>query len=189
MAQRGNHYEAAVEAYVRSARVACVAIDEARRPLLATGGVKNPDFLFYPGRGPNLVVEVKGKRGRGRDGRRAWENWVTIDDLDGLSAWQRLFGPGFQAVIAFAYAELSPEFGLPPGEGGFAFRGRVYRFWAIAHDEYLEHLRSRGPAWRAVAMARREFRGRVRPLAEWLRLTPERVVPASPWGVRRRKIG
>ncbi len=169
MANRANHYEAAFEACVRQASVACVAIDESKRPLTDTGCVKNPDFLLYPGLGPNLVVEVKGKLGKHRiTGRRPWENWVTSDDLDSLSRWQGMFGPGFRSVLAFAYAERRPEFGLPPGEGGFEFRSRVYRFWAIAHDDYIEHLRSRGPAWKAVAMARREFRHRVRPLSEWL---------------------
>jgi hypothetical protein len=177
MAKRSNHYEAAFEARVREAAVACVVIDEARRPLTIAGDVKNPDFLLYPGRGPNLVVEVKGKLGKNPLGRRAWENWVTTDDLDSLTRWQAMFGPGFRAVLAFAYAERRPEFDLPVGEGGFDFRGRVYHFWAIAHDDYIEHLRSRGPAWKAVAMARREFRRRVRPLSEWLGGAPVAARP------------
>ena len=37
----------------------------------------------------------------------------------------------------------------------------------------LRNLRSRGPAWKAVAMARAEFRRRVRPLREWLPMTLE----------------
>jgi len=59
-------------------------------------------------------------------------------------------------------------FGLPPGDGAFSFRDRNYRFWAVELDDYVAHLRSRGPAWMAVAMARREFRRRVRPLTDWL---------------------
>ena len=167
-----NHYEAAFEAYIRSLRVPCVAVDEARRSLDEETARKNPDFLLYPRFGTNLVVEVKGKRGKNRDGRRRWENWVTTDDLDGLDRWQTLFGPGFQAILVFAYAETPPEYPLPSGDGGFAFRNRTYRFWAVALDDYLGHLRSRGPAWRAVAMARAAFRRRVRPLAEWLPMTP-----------------
>src|SRR3954467_3118599 len=76
MAIRSNHYEAAFEAYVRSLRVPCVAIDEARRAILGEDGVKNPDFLLYPRFETNLVVEVKGKRGKDARGRRDWENWV-----------------------------------------------------------------------------------------------------------------
>ena len=174
MADRSNHYEAAFEAFVRSLRVPCVAIDEAKRALAGDGGLKSPDFLLYPPQGPNLVVEVKGKRGKNATGRRRWENWVTTDDLDGLTRWQELFGPSFRAILAFAYAERPPAFGLPPGEGGFAFRGRIYRFWAVELDDYVAQLRSRGPSWKAVAMARRAFRRRVRPLIDWLPESPVR---------------
>jgi hypothetical protein len=43
----------------------------------------------------------------------------------------------------------------------------------VGLDDYIAHLRSRGPAWKAVAMARAEFRRRVRPLIEWLPMTTE----------------
>ena len=105
MANRSNHYEAAFEGFIRSLRVPCVAIDEAKRAIFGDEGLKNPDFLLYPRFGTNLVVEVKGKRGKNRRGRRDWENWVTTDDLDALVRWQAMFGPGFRAVLAFAYAE------------------------------------------------------------------------------------
>ena len=145
-----------------------MAIDEAKRALSGDGGLKSPDFLLYPRQGPNLVVEVKGKRGKNAGGRRRWENWVTVDDLDGLVRWQELFGPSFRSLLAFVYAERPPEIALPPGSGGFAFRGRLYRFWAVMLDDYVANLRSRGPSWKAVAMARRAFRRRVRPLDDWL---------------------
>ncbi len=178
MANRANHYEAAFEGYIRSIPVPCVAIDEAKRALVGEDGVKSPDFLLYPRGGANLVVEVKGKKAKDGRGRRPWENWVTTDDLDGLVRWQDLFGPGFRSVLAFAYAEPPPQFALPPGDGSFPFRGRLYRFWAIALDDYVRHLRSRGPAWKAVAMARKEFRRRVRPLVEWLPMPAPTLVPA-----------
>jgi hypothetical protein len=168
MARRTNPYEGAFEAYVRSLRVPCVAIDEAKRAFSGPDRVKSPDFVVYPRMSANLVVEVKGKRGRNARGHVAWENWVSTDDLDGLARWQALFGPGFRSVLVFAYAEPPRDFGLPRGEGAFTFRDRDYRFWGIAHDDYIEHLRSRGPAWKAVSMARAEFRRRVRPLLEWL---------------------
>ena len=168
MANRANHYEAAFEAFIRSMRVPCVAVDEAKRAISGDQGLKNPDFLLYPRWSLNLVVEVKGKRGKDRRGRRPWENWVTTDDLDGLARWQEMFGPGFRAVLVFAYAEPLQPFPLPRANGAFEFRGLEYRFWAVGLDDYVSHLRSRGPAWKAVAMARAEFRRRVRPLTEWL---------------------
>ena len=121
---------------------------------------------------PAVRVEP-GRRGEGEagqewPGRRDWENWVTTDDLDGLVRWQAMFGPGFRAVLAFAYAEPIQPFPLPGDNGAYEFRGLEYRFWAVGLDDYVAHLRSRGPAWKAVAMARRAFRRRVRPLLEWL---------------------
>jgi hypothetical protein len=168
VANRANHYEAAFEAFIRSMRVPCVAVDEAKRAISGDQGLKNPDFLLYPRWSLNLVVEVKGKRGKDRRGRRPWENWVTTDDLDGLARWQEMFGPGFRAVLVFAYAEPLQPFPLPRANGAFEFRGLEYRFWAVGLDDYVSHLRSRGPAWKAVAMARAEYRRRVRPLTEWL---------------------
>jgi hypothetical protein len=185
MAIRSNHYEAAFEAYVRSLRVPCVAIDEARRAILGEDGVKNPDFLLYPRFANNLVVEVKGKRGKNALGRRDWENWVTTDDLDGLVRWQSIFGPGFRSILAFAYAEVPQPFPLPRENGAFEFRGLEYRFWAVGLDEYVAHLRSRGPAWKAVAMARKAFRRRVRPLREWLPMNVE--APRRPKPIKERE--
>jgi hypothetical protein len=185
LAIRSNHYEAAFEAYVRSLKVPCVAIDEARRAIFGDAGVKNPDFLLYPRFSDNLVVEVKGKRGKNARGRRDWENWVTIDDLDGLVRWQATFGPGFRSVLAFAYAEIPGIFPLPRDGGAFAFRGLEYRFWAVGLDDYIAHLRSRGPAWKAVAMARRAFRRRVRPLHDWLPMTVD--APKRPKPVKERE--
>jgi hypothetical protein len=172
MANRANHYEAAFEAFIRSLRVPCVAVDEAKRALQETGDLKSPDFLLYPRGQTNLVVEVKGKQGKNARGRRPWENWVGTEDLESLERWQGMFGPGFRAILAFVYAERPPAFGLPPGEGDFSFRDRRYRFWGIERDDYVAHLTSRGPAWKAVAMARLEFRRRVRPLTDWLGVVP-----------------
>ncbi len=178
MANRANHYEAAFEAFIRSLRVPCVAIDEAKRALVDhENGLKSPDFLLYPTFGSNLVVEVKGKRAKNGIGRRRWENWVTIDDLDGLVRWQSLFGPSFRSLLVFTYGERPVSINLLPSDGGFLFRGRIYWFWAIELDDYVTELRSRGPAWRAVAMARRAFRTRVRPLVEWLSVTTDQQSP------------
>ncbi len=137
MAIRSNHYEAAFEAYIRSLRVPCVAVDEAKRAIMGDDGVKNPDFLLYPRFASNLVVEVKGKRGKNARGRRDWENWVTTDDLDGLVRWQSMFGPGFRSILAFAYAETPQSFPLPRENGAFEFRDLEYRFWAVGLDDYI----------------------------------------------------
>jgi hypothetical protein len=185
MAIRSNHYEAAFEAYIRSLRVPCVAVDEAKRAIVGDEAVKNPDFLLYPQFATNLVVEVKGKRGRNARGRRDWENWVTTADLDGLVRWQSMFGPTFASILVFAYAERPQLFPLPKENGAFEFRDLEYRFWGVGLDDYVANLRSRGPAWKAVAMARKAFRRRVRPLREWLPMTID--APRKPKPVKERE--
>ena len=42
---RDNHYEAAFEEYLRSRRTAYIAVDEARRSLVANGSLKSLDFI------------------------------------------------------------------------------------------------------------------------------------------------
>ncbi len=45
MANRDNHYEAALEEYLRAARLPYVAVDEGRRSLMAEGeSIKSLDF-------------------------------------------------------------------------------------------------------------------------------------------------
>ena len=117
-----------------------MAVDEAKRAIFGEDGVKNPDFLLYPRFATNLVVEVKGKRGKNARGRRDWENWVTTDDLDGLVRWQSMFGPGFRAVLAFATPSRSSRSRCPGTNGAYEFRGLEYRFWAVGLDDYIAHL-------------------------------------------------
>ena len=105
MAQRSNHYEAAFEGFIRSIRVPCVAVDEAKRAICGDDGSRIPISCFIRGSGPTWWSRSRVRGPRIARGRRDWENWVTTDDLDGLVRWQAMFGPGFRAVLAFAYAE------------------------------------------------------------------------------------
>ena len=127
-----------------------------------------PIFCFIRGLGSNLVVEVKGKRAKNKRGRRDWENWVTTDDLDGLVRWQAMFGPGFRAVLAFAYAEPIQPFPLPGTMAPMNFEASSTGSGRSGSTTISPTSGRAGPAWKAVAMARRAFRRRVRPLLEWL---------------------
>ena len=112
---RSNHYEAAFEAYLQWHRLCYVAVDETRRAQLGDMRVKNLDFIVYGDAGSRLLVDVKGRRfptGSAGHERRVWECWSTQDDVDGLEKWTELFGPGYQALLVFAY-QLMPEAPLP----------------------------------------------------------------------------
>ena len=77
MAQRRFHYDAAFEHYLRANAIPYVAVDEAKRALQRkqSGGIagasklKSFDFVVYSESGPNLLVDVKGRKHSGRTGR------------------------------------------------------------------------------------------------------------------------
>ena len=109
MAHRNVHYEAAFEDYLRAKGWPYVAVDEAKKAVFANSAVKSFDFLIYSEKGPNLLVDVKGRKfpdtaaAPPRRKSRIWENWITRDDVDGLAKWEKIFGNDFSAMLVFAY--------------------------------------------------------------------------------------
>ena len=84
MARRHSHYEAAFEEYLRYRCVPYVAVDEAKRSLLANGeSIKSLDFIVSSPGAITWLVDVKGRRfPSGEDqNRQYWKNWSTCDDL------------------------------------------------------------------------------------------------------------
>jgi hypothetical protein len=164
MAQRRFHYEQAFEHYLRANRVPYVAVDEAKKSLLPKGAparsLKSFDFVVY---GPerNLLVDVKGRMFGSRAAPsslsdRRFENWVTREDVDGLSEWQRLFGSGFEAVFVFVYC-LRQQ---PPDalfEEVFAHGDRWYVLREVALAAYREQMVQRSMKWGTVHVPRDAF--------------------------------
>jgi hypothetical protein len=165
MAGRKGHYEQAFEDYLRARGWPYVAVDERKKTLFAEASIKSFDFLVYSQTGPNLLVEVKGRRfpdnrgGRRRGGARAYENWVTQADLDGLVEWEKVFGADFEGVLVFAY-----RLDGPPQRADFEdvhlFRGAAYAFMGIALGDYLPAARPRSERWDTVSVPTRTFLAR-----------------------------
>ncbi len=173
MSHHTGHYEAAFEDYLRGKGWPYVAVDEAHRALLANARVKNFDFLVYSESGPNLLVDVKGRKfpdlsrpARQRTGR-AWENWVTADDIEGLTQWERVFGEGFTATFVFAYCLQGPPTHAPLDDVHF-FRRNHYCFAAVALADYARHARPRSARWGTLAMPAATFRRALRDVGELL---------------------
>ena len=169
MASRGNHYDAAFEAYLRDRRTPYVSVDETRRALLEQASLKSMDFIVYSRKSPNLLVDVKGRRfpsGNADAGHR-WENWASAEDLPALQQWQTVFGGGFRAVLVFAYhvvsEKLQAEF-----ENLFTHRDSAYAFYGVWVDEYRRAMQVRSSSWGTVSVPSREFRELRRPIAEFL---------------------
>ena len=169
MANRQVRYEAAFEDFLRTSGVPYVAVDEAKKALFADAALKSFDFVVYAADGPNLLVDVKGRKFPylTRSGRRYWENWVEQTDLNDLARWEDVFGRGFQAVLIFAYL-----LGDPAEAAKFTdvhlFRQNFYSFVAVPAELYARHARLRSPAWQTVSMPTALFRELLAPVSSYL---------------------
>lgn len=167
MAQRRFHYDVAFEQYLRTKKVAYVAVDEARRALDKTyppATLKNFDFVVYSQNALNLLVDVKGRKHSGRSSK-SLDNWVTRNDVDSLTQWEKLFGEGFEGAFAFLYwCDVQPPDAL--FHEIFECSGRWYAVLAIRLRDYREHLKQRSPRWDTVNIPADTFNKLAVPLME-----------------------
>jgi hypothetical protein len=165
VAARKIHYEAAFEAFLRDRKIPYVAVDEAKRALFANARLKSFDFVVYSKKGPNLLVDVKGRMGRKRAGRGVFETWTTQRDVTDLMQWEEVFGEDFKAILMFVYWIDAP---LSPGPGMFEHQDKWYWLMGIDLAEYRNHMRRRSPKWETVCLPAKEFRSLARPMESWL---------------------
>jgi hypothetical protein len=161
MAQRSVHYEAAFEDYLRSRGLPYVPVEESKKAIFGQISLKSFDFVVYSEQGPNLLVDVKGRKfpdatpGRKRGGK-AWENWITRDDVEGLADWQSVFGEGFRAVLVFAYWLQGPPQRSPFADVHF-YRSNHYAFVAVSLEDYVSLARPRSQKWQTLAVPAKTF--------------------------------
>ncbi|MBI1337775.1 MAG: hypothetical protein GC164_12545 [Phycisphaera sp.] len=170
MAQRRFHYDAAFERYLRDRTVPYVAVDEARRALDAGRhppvSLKSFDFVVYSEHGPNLLVDVKGRKHTGRS-RKSLDNWVTRNDVESLERWENIFGANFRGAFAFLYwCEASPPEAL--FQDVFTVGERWYAVLAITLDDYKDHMKQRSPRWDTVSIPAQDYARLSRPITELL---------------------
>lgn len=155
---QGRHYERAFENYLHYHRIGYVSLDQAQQAAFAGVKIKSFDFLVYPPTGPRLIVDVKGRKcsiKRFRAGRFG-ETWITADDLQGLQAWLRVFGPGYRGLLVFAYWLFDAD--VPePAEHLHHHEMRDYLFIAIDLTDYQRHARPRSPGWKTVYLPVADF--------------------------------
>jgi hypothetical protein len=172
MAKRDNHYEAALEAYLRWLAIPYVAVDETRRALAGDQTLKSLDFIVSPAPAPCLppaasrqfLIDVKGRRfPTGK--HQYWRNWSTRDELRSLAAWEELLGPHATGLLVFAYNVIGDRAPLPPEEL-LVFRGSLYGFVGVRLDHYVSFARELSPRWGTVAVPTAKFRSLARPLRE-----------------------
>jgi hypothetical protein len=164
MGKRHGHYERAFEEWLRQRRVPYVPVTQVRRPSDAAGPLKHFDFLVHAPHDRHYIVDVKGKRfpqlSRGREA--FWENWVHLEDLEGLLSWETHFGEGYEGLLVYAYWLQTPD--GDEVRKTLSFRGRDYLMVAVPARTYAEHCRRRSTRWQALSIPTKEFPRLVKPI-------------------------
>ncbi len=167
---RKVHYEAAFEDYLQAKGWPHVAVDEGKKSAFGQASLKSFDFVVYSEGGPNLLVEVKGRKfptpGR-KTTIRTWENWVTRDDVESMRQWEQVFGESFIGLLVFAYwLQGPPE--LSPFDDVHAFRGRFYAFVGVPSATYLAIAKPRSARWQTISVPSRQFADQAVDIASFL---------------------
>jgi hypothetical protein len=163
---RSNPYEAAFEKYLTARGLCYVGVDEKKRSLLGDAPVKNLDFIVLGQGGARLLVDVKGRQfPSGPPGREryVWHNWSTQLDIDGMTSWTQLFGPGYLALFVFMY-KIGPTVAFdeePPDL--WTWQETRYLLRGVSVDDYRQNMRPRSRRWGTVCLPNQVFRRLARP--------------------------
>jgi hypothetical protein len=174
-----NQYEKAFAGWMMENRVQFVPIDQHKRAKFARNKVKSFDFIVYP-KAPNrpsdasvsprdiynaspAIVEVKGKLFKGSSllGLKGFQNWVTIEDIHGLTSWQDSFD-GFDAFFVFVY-RLQFPYADTGNYHTYEYDGERFFILTIALDDYKKNMTVRSKKWRTVSIGAADFRQHVVP--------------------------
>ena len=154
-----NQYEHAFEKWLIDNRIQYIAVDEHKRAVFTRCKVKTFDFLLYPRNGQVVIAEVKGRKFKGTSFAKLanLECWVTTEDIDGLTKWQEVFGPGHQAIFVFAYdvENIDVDF---DGKDVYDFSQNRYIFFCITLDDYRKFMKRRSPKWQTLTLSADKFR-------------------------------
>lgn len=107
------------------------------------------------------------------------ENWVTQEDVDSLTHWERLFGPDFRAAFVFVYwCESEPPDSL--FQEIYEHKGLWYALRAVYLSDYTKHMKTRSARWETVDLPTRAFESISHPLSDWTRTvsTPPSTGPS-----------
>jgi len=168
MAVRTNRYGEAFQAYLRARSIPFVSVEEVKKALFNKAKLKSFDFVVYSKKGPNLLIDVKGRSHRLRAGQKSkatYDAWTTERDLADLAQWEQVFGEGFKALLTFVYWIDSPAVA---GAGMFQHRDRWYLLMGVDLAEYRNRMRRRSAKWETVSLAAADFRSLARPLETWV---------------------
>ena len=162
-----NHYEKAFGNWLIENQVEFVAAADQHKPVFEHSDLKSFDFLLCPATGKKIIAEVKGRHFKGTTltGLARLECWVTTEDVDGLAAWQKTLGQGYEAVFIFAYRLQNIDVDFD-GREIFDFNDDRYMFLAVRLADYIKYMKQRSPKWRTVTLSAEKFRLNARPVKQ-----------------------
>ena len=168
MTQRNQHYEAAFEDFLRFRHVPFIKVDESKRTMFKKASLKSFDFMVYPEAGKSLLVDVKGRkfpelRPGKTTGAGAWENWVTQEDLSGLTNWQDILGLDSLGLFVFAYCVQGSVYNSP-FDDMYRYKDQNYAFVAIEVDTYKSIAKVRSKKWQTYSAPVADFYKIAKPL-------------------------
>ncbi len=154
-----NHYERAFGNWLIDNQVQYIAVDEQKRAALGRSKIKSFDYLLYPHNQQIIIAEVKGRKFKGSSFAKlaGFECWVTAEDINGLTGWQGIFGPGHTAVFVFAYRIENVDVDFD-GREVYDFDANRYVFFAVKLDNYRLFMTVRSPKWQTVTLPADKFR-------------------------------
>ncbi len=154
-----NHYEKAFGNWLIDNHVQYIAVDEQKRAALGRSKIKSFDYLLNLSNQEIIIAEVKGRSFKGTSFAKltGFECWVTTEDVDGLTMWQEIFGPGHAAVFIFAYRieKVDVDF---DGRDVYDFDGNKYIFFCVKLGDYRKFMKIRSPRWKTVTLPADRFR-------------------------------
>ena len=172
MSIQANHYEIAFESYLVENRIPYISVDQQKRNNFLRNSVKSFDFLVYPSSDQMIIVELKGRKFKGTtlNGLKGFQCWIGIDDVHGLSQWQKVLEKdraNVRTLIVFVYAfeHIDVE---TDGFEVYDFDNRRYFFLCVFWDDYSRHLKRRSRSWKTGFISADDFRKVARPVSDVL---------------------
>ncbi len=162
-----NDYERAFESWMRENLVQFVPVDQSKRGEFARNKVKSFDFLVYPANGGPYVVEVKGRRFKGKSlaGQTGMDCWVPMEDVRSLMQWEDAFEGEFEGMFVFAFW-LENVAVDPAGREIHVYDHRGYVYYTVSLSEYSRAMKQRSPKWQTVTLSADDFRALAHPVEE-----------------------
>jgi hypothetical protein len=162
-----NHYEKAFASWLIENQVEFISTADQHKPVFEHSELKSFDFLLCPTCGKKIIAEVKGRHFKGTTlaNLSRLECWVTTEDVDGLSAWQKTLGPDYEATFIFAYRVQNVDVDFD-GREMLDFNDDRYLFLAVSLVDYIKYMKQRSPKWRTVTLSADKFRLCARPVRQ-----------------------